>query len=165
MSKLILKTESFAEDLERIRDLHCPRPILFTNGCFDLLHIGHIRLLRQAKYAYALCPVVVVGVNDDKSVTELKGPDRPFVPLMERMEMLAALTYVDYVVPFSNGNIGLLELIEKLKPDILLKGDDWAFDEIVGGELVLKNGGKVVRYHRSEDHSTSKLVVRIRGGK
>ena len=110
--------------------------IVFTNGCFDLLHPGHVRYLEAAR---ALGDVLVVGLNDDASVRRLKGPGRPILPLAERAEVLAGLAAVDHVSPFAEDTP--LALIEALAPDVLVKGADWAADDIVGRDQVLARGG------------------------
>ena len=130
--------------------------IVFTNGCFDLLHAGHVRYLEQAK---SLGDVLVVGVNGDASVKRLKGPKRPILPLEERMELLSALAFVDYVTPFDE--LTPLELITLLKPHVLVKGGDWTREAIVGKEVVERSGGKVVVIPFSEGKSTSNLIETI----
>jgi len=130
--------------------------IVFTNGCFDLLHAGHVRYLEQAK---SLGDVLVVGVNGDASVKRLKGPKRPILPLEERMELLSALAFVDYVTPFDE--LTPLELITLLKPHVLVKGGDWTREAIVGKEVVERLGGKVVVIPFSEGKSTSNLIETI----
>ena len=129
--------------------------IAFTNGVFDLLHGGHLGLLMRAR---ALGDVLVVGVNSDASVRRLKGRGRPIVPLGERMEMLAGLKPVDYVVPFADDTPA--RLIAALKPDVLVKGGDYRLDQIVGRDLVEARGGRVVRVRLRAGRSTSGLVAR-----
>jgi D-beta-D-heptose 7-phosphate kinase/D-beta-D-heptose 1-phosphate adenosyltransferase len=134
------------------------RRIVFTNGCFDLLHIGHTRYLREAR---ALGDLLVVGINSDASVRALnKGTDRPIVPEAQRAEVLAALTCVDYVVVFDEPDPG--HLIALLQPDVLVKGGDWAPDEIVGRETVVARGGQVKIIPLVPGISTTTLVQRIR---
>src|SRR5262249_2847908 len=106
---------------------HRGATVVFTNGCFDLLHAGHLPLLQRAR---ALGDVLVVAVNDDQSVRRLKGPTRPLVPAMERAEMLSALQFVDYVVLFHESNP--LKLIRAVRPDVLVKGSDYTASEVVG---------------------------------
>ncbi len=113
--------------------------IVFTNGCFDILHIGHVRYLNQAK---ELGDILVLALNSDSSVRSIKGPLRPVVPQDERAYIMASLHMVDYVTIFDEETP--LELIEYLEPDILVKGGDWSEDNVVGGESVKKSGGKVV---------------------
>jgi D-beta-D-heptose 7-phosphate kinase/D-beta-D-heptose 1-phosphate adenosyltransferase len=132
------------------------RRVVFTNGCFDLLHIGHIRYLEEAK---ALGGVLVVGVNSDSSVRRLKGPERPILPEGERMEILSGLECVDYVIPFDESTP--LELISFLQPDILVKGGDWTKETTVGKELVENLGGEVVILPFVGGRSTSSLIETI----
>lgn len=132
--------------------------IVFTNGCFDLMHIGHTRYLREAK---ALGHLLVVGVNSDASVRSLnKGSDRPIVPEDQRAEVLAALECVDYVVIFPEPDPG--KLIADLQPDVLVKGGDWAIDKIVGREIVESHGGIVKTIPLVPGMSTTALLHRIR---
>lgn len=133
--------------------------IVFTNGCFDLLHVGHIRYLQEAR---ALGDLLVVGVNSDSSVRTLsKGPDRPIVPDLQRAEVLAALACVDYVTLFDEPDP--LRLISDLQPDILAKGGDWRPDQIIGRQVVERRGGRVVSIPLVPNISTTTLVRRIRG--
>jgi D-beta-D-heptose 7-phosphate kinase/D-beta-D-heptose 1-phosphate adenosyltransferase len=132
--------------------------IVFTNGCFDLMHIGHTRYLQEAQ---ALGHLLVVGVNSDASVRSLnKGCDRPIVPEAQRAEVLAALACVDYVVIFSESDPGAL--IAALQPDVLVKGGDWAIDKIVGRETVEARGGVVKTIPLVPGMSTTALLHRIR---
>ena len=132
--------------------------VVFTNGCFDLMHIGHIRYLQAARN---LGDVLVVGVNSDSSVRTLnKGTDRPIVPDVQRAEVLAALACVDYVVIFPEPDPGTL--IATLPPDILVKGGDWPVDRIVGRETVEARGGRVQTIPLVPGVSTTTLVQRIR---
>ena len=133
--------------------------IVFTNGCFDLLHPGHVRFLEAAR---ALGDVLVVGLNDDDSVRRLKGPGRPVLRLAERAEVLAALAAVDHVVAFAEDTP--LRLIELLAPDVLVKGADWGPDEIVGRDTVRRGGGRVERIDLVPGISTTELIRRIRDG-
>jgi rfaE bifunctional protein nucleotidyltransferase chain/domain len=133
--------------------------LVFTNGCFDLLHPGHVRYLEAAR---ALGDLLVVGVNDDASVRRLKGPGRPILLLTERAEVLAGLTAVDHVVVFTEDTP--LRVIEALQPDVLVKGADWGADEIVGRDVVLARGGRVERIDLIPGVSTSEIVRRIRVG-
>ena len=131
--------------------------VVFTNGCFDLLHIGHIRYLHSAK---ALGDLLVVAVNSDESVRALaKGPGRPLTPDHQRMEILAALMCVDYVVGFDESSP--LRVIETLQPDVLVKGGDWPLDQIVGKDVVETRGGLVKSVPLTAQISTSLLIKRI----
>lgn len=131
--------------------------IVFTNGCFDILHAGHVTYLQQAA---KLGDRLVVAVNDDASVRRLKGKDRPVNNLQSRMTVLAALESVDWVVPFSEDTPA--RLIEKLSPDVLVKGGDYKADEIVGAKHVRKTGGEVVVLDFVQGHSTSAIIDGIR---
>ena len=132
--------------------------IVFTNGCFDLMHIGHTRYLQTAR---ALGDVLVVGVNSDASVRTLdKASDRPIVPEAQRAEMLAALGCVDFVIMFDESDP--LQLITDVQPDILVKGGDWAIDRIVGREIVEARGGVVKTIPLVPGLSTTGLLQRIR---
>jgi D-beta-D-heptose 7-phosphate kinase/D-beta-D-heptose 1-phosphate adenosyltransferase len=130
--------------------------IVFTNGCFDLLHIGHVRYLEKAR---ALGDILVVGVNSDSSVQKIKGPKRPLLPEEERTEILSGLGCVDYITLFNE--IDPLKLITSLRPDVLVKGGDWTREEIVGGEVVERCGGEVVIIPFVQGVSTSNLIEMI----
>lgn len=131
--------------------------IVFTNGCFDLVHIGHTRYLQAAR---ALGDILVVGVNSDASVRMLdKAPDRPIVPEAQRAEVLAALGCVDYVVIFDESDP--LQLIAAVQPDVLVKGGDWVIDRIVGRDIVEAHGGVVKTIPLVPDLSTTSLLRRI----
>lgn len=127
--------------------------VVFTNGCFDLLHVGHVRSLEQAR---SLGDRLVVAVNGDASVRSLKGAGRPVVPVRQRMEVLAALACVDWVIPFRGATP--IAAIRALRPDILAKGGDWALDEIVGRVEVEGWGGRVVRLREIRGVRTSEIV-------
>jgi rfaE bifunctional protein nucleotidyltransferase chain/domain len=133
------------------------KTLVFTNGVFDLLHIGHLRYLQQAR---ALGDALIVGINSDRSVLTIKGPDRPITPQDERAEIVAALACVDAVVVFDEGTPH--ELIATLEPDVLVKGADWAADAIVGRDVVEARGGRVVRMPIEAGYSTSALLERIK---
>lgn len=133
--------------------------VVFTNGCFDLLHPGHVRYLAAAR---AAGDILVVGVNSDRSVRDLKGPGRPVQTQDARAEVLAALAAVDHVVVFDASTP--VALIEALQPDVLAKGADWPADQIVGADVVRARGGKVVRVRLVPGQSTTRLVERSRDG-
>jgi rfaE bifunctional protein nucleotidyltransferase chain/domain len=134
------------------------RRIVFTNGCFDLLHAGHVRTLAAAR---ALGDVLVVAVNADESVRRLrKGPERPIFPQQERAEVVAALAAVDYVTIFPEDTP--LELVRAIVPDVLAKGGDWAPESIVGAEIVRAAGGRVVSLPYHPGLSTTEVLRRIR---
>jgi len=131
--------------------------VVFTNGCFDLLHIGHVRYLQAARDRGHL---LVVAVNSDKSVRTLsKGPERPITPEAQRMEVVAALACVDFVVLFSEPTP--LQTIEVLQPDVLVKGGDWSVDQIVGRDIVEGRGGQVLSIPLIPGISTSMIIQRI----
>jgi D-beta-D-heptose 7-phosphate kinase/D-beta-D-heptose 1-phosphate adenosyltransferase len=130
--------------------------VVFTNGCFDLLHRGHTRLLQQAR---ELGDLLIVGLNSDASVRRVKGPFRPVLSEEERAEVLSALASVDYVVFFDDPDPG--STIAALQPDVLAKGADWAKDQIVGRETVEGRGGRVVTIPLVEGSSTSGIIDRI----
>jgi rfaE bifunctional protein nucleotidyltransferase chain/domain len=131
--------------------------VVFTNGCFDLLHPGHVALFEAAR---AQGDVLVVGLNSDRSVRGLKGGDRPLIPEAERAETLAALEPVDRVVVYDEDTP--LEIISALRPDVLVKGADWALDAIIGRAEVEEAGGRVVRVDLLPGRSTTSIVSRIR---
>ena len=133
--------------------------IVFTNGCFDLLHVGHVRGLQRMR---AMGDRLIVAVNDDDSVRRLKGEGRPVLPLAERMELLAALDCVDWVVPF--GEDTPAALIRRLRPDVLAKGGDYRPEAVVGYDTVTGYGGRVEVVDFVDGCSTSALIERIRGG-
>jgi rfaE bifunctional protein nucleotidyltransferase chain/domain len=135
--------------------------VVFTNGCFDLMHVGHTRYLQAAK---DLGDLLVVGVNTDRSVRDLnKGSDRPIVPEQQRAEVLAALACVDYVVLFDEADPG--RLIAEIQPDVLVKGGDWTPDKIIGRETVEARGGVVKTLPLVPGVSTTAIVERIRGSR
>ena len=135
------------------------RRVVFTNGCFDLLHPGHIQTLEQAR---ELGDVLIVGVNSDAGVRQLKGAGRPVLPERERAEILAALECVDAVVIFDEPTPR--DVIARLLPDVLVKGGDWADDKIVGREEVEAAGGRVVSVPVLQGYSTSEILRKIREG-
>jgi D-beta-D-heptose 7-phosphate kinase/D-beta-D-heptose 1-phosphate adenosyltransferase len=146
------------EDLRRtVEDLKAKgKRIVFTNGCFDLLHIGHIRYLEKAK---SFGNILVVGVNSDRSVRGLKGPNRPILPEDERAEILSGLECVNYITIFDEPTP--LELVSSLQPHVLVKGGDWTKESTVGKEVVEKLGGEVVILPFVEGSSTSNLIETI----
>jgi rfaE bifunctional protein nucleotidyltransferase chain/domain len=131
--------------------------IVFTNGVFDLLHLGHVRYLQAAR---ALGDALIVGLNGDASVRRNKGPERPITPQDERAEILLALAAVDAVVIFDQDTPA--DVITAIQPDILVKGADWAADRIVGRETVEARSGRVVRIPLEAGHSTTAIVYRVR---
>ena len=150
----IIAAEKLAAWLDAFRK--SGKKVVFTNGCFDILHAGHVRYLAAAK---AKGDLLVVGLNTDASVRSIKGDKRPVVHQKYRAEVLASLGCVDYVVLFDTPQP--LELIQTLKPDVLVKGADWAQETIVGGDFVKSNGGRVVRIPLVPDISTSRIIEKI----
>jgi rfaE bifunctional protein nucleotidyltransferase chain/domain len=130
--------------------------VVFTNGVFDLLHVGHLRYLQHAR---GLGDTLIVGVNSDRSVRAIKGPDRPITSAAERAEVIAALACVDAAVVFDEDTPR--DLIAAIQPDVLVKGADWAEDAIVGRDIVEARGGRVVRVPIEPGHSTTSIVRRI----
>jgi D-beta-D-heptose 7-phosphate kinase/D-beta-D-heptose 1-phosphate adenosyltransferase len=135
------------------------KKIVFTNGCFDLLHRGHLHLLREAK-KYG--EILIVAVNSDSSVRKIKGPNRPIFSEEERVELIASLEMVNYVVVFVDGDP--YNVIKKLKPDILVKGGDWSQGEVVGRDIVEGSGGKLAIIPLLQGYSTTNIIERIRRG-
>ena len=131
--------------------------VVFTNGCFDVLHVGHVRSLEQAR---GLGDRLIVAVNSDASVRRLKGAGRPVVPARQRVEVLAALACVDWVVVFRDDTPR--SLIRALRPDVLAKGGDWSLDAIIGAEDVRSWGGRVVRLRQVPGVRTSRIVEKLR---
>ncbi len=151
----ILKADALVRRVRRAQ--RTGERVVFTNGCFDLLHIGHVRSLEQAA---GLGDKLVVAVNSDASVRRLKGNDRPLVPARQRAEMIASLSCVDWVVVFATNTP--LRLIEAVRPEVLAKGGDWARAEIVGGNEVESWGGRVVRLREIPGLRTTDLIDRAR---
>ena len=133
------------------------KSVVFTNGCFDLLHRGHVHILREAR---ACGDLLITGINSDKSVKKIKGPARPVLPESDRSELLAALEMVDYVVLFDEPDP--YELISAIRPDVLVKGGDWSGATIVGADLVEEAGGRVVVIPYLKGFSTTEIIERIK---
>lgn len=140
----------------RLRSLRGRRKIVFTNGCFDILHRGHVEYLAKAK---SLGDVLVLGVNTDASVRRLKGPSRPVTPMADRARVLAALESVDFVVPFAEDTPD--RLIRAVRPDVLVKGADWKSTDIVGAKFLRGYGGRVVRVKLTPGRSTTSVIQNI----
>jgi rfaE bifunctional protein nucleotidyltransferase chain/domain len=154
MDEKIINREALKKKLQALKKRG--KKIVFTNGCFDFLHVGHVRYLKAAK---AQGDVLVVGLNSDGSVRQIKGPRRPVVPEDERAEILASLACVDFVTLFDEPDPAMT--IRFLMPDVLVKGADWAKDAIVGRDIVEGAGGQVVRIPLTEGVSTSRLIEKI----
>jgi rfaE bifunctional protein nucleotidyltransferase chain/domain len=131
--------------------------VVFTNGCFDLLHRGHVHILREAR---ACGDVLVVGINSDKSVKQIKGPARPVLPESDRCELLGAMEMVDFVILFNEPDP--YDLIAAIQPDVLVKGGDWNSEKIIGADLVEEGGGRVVVVPYIKGFSTTEIIERIR---
>lgn len=131
--------------------------IVFTNGCFDILHLGHVDYLEKAR---GLADRLVLGLNTDASIQRLKGEARPVVPEYARARVMAALWFVDVVIPFEEDTP--IRLIEAVKPDILVKGDDYTFENIIGADFVISAGGKVQTIPLVKGYSTTQIITKIK---
>ena len=131
--------------------------VVFTNGCFDLLHRGHVHILREAR---ASGDLLIVGINSDTSVRSIKGPLRPILPQTDRIELIAAMEMVDYVVLFDEPDP--YRAIAAIKPNVLAKGGDWSAEKIVGADIVEQNGGRVAVIPYLPGFSTTEIIERIR---
>lgn len=131
--------------------------VVFTNGCFDLLHRGHVHLLRHAK---ALGDLLIVGLNSDRSVSAIKGPARPILPETDRIELIAAMEMVDYIVLFDEPDP--FKVIAAILPSVLVKGGDWGAERIVGADIVAAHGGQVEVVPYLSGFSTTEIIERIR---
>ena len=151
----ILSNDSLSKTIDLLRKYD--KKVVFTNGCFDLLHPGHLKLLKKAK---SFADVLIVGINSDSSVRVLKGEGRPVVNQEDRLVILSCLKIVDFVIIFEEETP--LNLIKCISPSVLVKGGDYKLSEIVGGEHVIKNGGKVKIVKLKEGYSTSKFLKKIK---
>lgn len=133
------------------------KKVAFTNGCFDLLHRGHVHVLRAAR---ACADLLIVGINSDQSVKQIKGPARPVLPESDRCELLAAMEMVDYVILFNEPDP--YSLISAIRPDVLVKGGDWNTDKIIGADLVKEAGGEVMVVPYIKGFSTTEIIERIK---
>ena len=150
----IVSLKKLKEELEGLR--RRGGKVVFTNGCFDIIHAGHVRYLKKAR---SLGNALVVGLNSDSSVRSIKGETRPIVPQKERAEVLSALEAVDYVVVFNDPTPE--RLIEAIRPDVLAKGADWAARDIVGAMAVKEAGGRVARITLAKGKSTTNIIKKI----
>ena len=155
MRSKVLSTAEAVAFVDHLR--HAGKEVVFTNGVFDLLHPGHIRYLQDARREG---DALIVAANSDRSVRAVKGPGRPINQEQERAEMLAALACVDAVVIFDEDDPH--QIISRLRPDVLVKGADWALDAIIGRDIVESGGGRVVRVAVAEGYSTSAIIEKIR---
>ncbi len=154
-AKKVLDRDTLKEKVDSLRQ--AGKQVVFTNGCFDLLHIGHVRYLQEARQ---LGDCLVVAVNSDSSVRQIKEPGRPIMPEDQRAEVVAALGCVDWVTIFDEPDP--LDLIRLLKPDVLVKGTDWSEEEIVGAPEVREAGGQVLRIPLVQGSSTSGIMKKVR---
>jgi len=155
--QILTKIVTLEEFLKKNTNLRqAGKRVVFTNGCFDLLHIGHVRYLQHAK---SEGDILVIGLNSDRSVRTIKGPKRPVIAERQRAEVLASIGFVDYVILFDEPDPH--RLIAAIAPDVLVKGADWAEDQIAGADLVKAGGGKVVRVPLVPDVSTSRIIEDI----
>jgi D-glycero-beta-D-manno-heptose 1-phosphate adenylyltransferase len=150
----VLSRDEIAPYVQRLRAGTCR--VVFTNGVFDLLHPGHVRYLEQAR---RLGDLLIVGVNSDRSVRTIKGPDRPITPEAERAEIVAGLASVDVAVVFDEETPHAI--IEAIQPDVLVKGADWAENAVVGRDIVEARGGRVVRIPTVSGYSTTAILKKI----
>lgn len=151
------KIKSFAQLRKIIPGLKTKgKKIVFTNGCFDILHYGHIQYLEKAK---SKGDILVIAVNSDRSIKNIKGPGRPIIKQADRLKVLAALEAADYVTLFQENTP--LKVILALKPDILIKGADWSKNKIIGADYVTKQGGKVYTIKMAKGRSTTNLIKKI----
>lgn len=153
-SAKIKSLDELAEELDRLKEQG--KRIVFTNGCFDLLHVGHTRYLETAK-SYG--DVLVVAVNSDRSVRQIKGDKRPVLPENERAELLAALSTIDYVLIFDEPDP--CYILSKIIPHILVKGGDWSTDAVIGRDIVENAGGRVILVPEIPGRSTSAIIQSI----
>ncbi|MGZ3787449.1 MAG: D-glycero-beta-D-manno-heptose 1-phosphate adenylyltransferase [Bacteriovorax sp.] len=152
--------EVLSKETKEFLERNKGKKIVFTNGCFDILHLGHVEYLNEAR---ALGDVLIIGLNSDASVRELKGNDRPINNEHDRMEMLLNLKAVDCVQIFTEQTP--LEIIKLIRPNVLVKGGDWKPEQIVGSEFVLANGGEVKSLLFKKGYSTSNLIQAVQGKK
>ncbi len=155
MNKIFLDTNQLKNRIRQLRDKG--KKIVFTNGCFDIVHAGHIYYLKEAK---KLGDCLVVALNSDNSIKRIKGKNRPIISEENRLIMLEALYFVDFVTVFDEDTP--YNLIDMLVPDILVKGGDWDIDKIVGKDIVEQNGGNVINIPFKEGFSTTSIIEKIR---
>ncbi len=154
MGQFVSNHSQLAETLTRLRN---KKKVVFTNGCFDILHIGHVRYLQEAK---AQGDILVIAINTDTSVQKIKGPTRPVQNQNDRAEILSALNAVDFVTLFDEETPE--NVIQKLRPDVLVKGGDWPVDKIIGAKFVMSYGGTVKSLQLVKDHSTTLIIEKMK---
>ncbi|HPI04055.1 MAG TPA: D-glycero-beta-D-manno-heptose 1-phosphate adenylyltransferase [Candidatus Goldiibacteriota bacterium] len=154
MGTVIMNREKLKKAVNSLKK--AGKKVVFTNGCYDLLHVGHIRLLQSARKKG---DKLIVAINSDASVRRIKGDKRPLVNQKERAETLAALECIDIVTVFNEDDP--FNIIKDIMPDILVKGGDWPLDKIIGSDIVIKNGGKVMNIKYQAGKSTTNLVGRV----
>ncbi|MCX7697900.1 MAG: D-glycero-beta-D-manno-heptose 1-phosphate adenylyltransferase [Candidatus Goldbacteria bacterium] len=132
------------------------KKIVFTNGCYDILHIGHIRFLKKAK---KFGDILLVALNSDSSVKKIKGDKRPIIPQRERAEVLSALEFVDFITVFYEPDP--YNIIKDIKPDVLVKGGDWPLNKIIGADIVKKSGGIVKNIKYIKGNSTTEIINKV----
>jgi D-glycero-beta-D-manno-heptose 1-phosphate adenylyltransferase len=155
-NKIVTLTEAVSLSLEWKKK----GDVVFTNGCFDILHIGHLHYLSSAA---DLGHKLIIGLNSDSSIAKLKGKDRPFIKESDRLLMLASLAFVDAVILFEEDTP--IQLIESISPNVLVKGGDYTEENIVGHQIVKKNGGKIISLQFLEGYSTTNFIEKIKDGK
>lgn len=156
MKKKLVSLRGAVNIIAKLKSGRGKKKIVFTNGCFDILHAGHVRYLKKAR---SMGDFLVIGLNSDKSIKRIKGKSRPIVPEGERAEVLSGLESVDMIVLFNDDTP--IKLIESIKPDILAKGSDWAKGKIVGEDFVKSEGGRVARVRLVKGKSTTNIINKI----
>lgn len=151
----IKKLEEAKEVVYKLKN--AGKKVVFTNGCFDIMHLGHVRYLNEAK---KLGDFLIVAINSDSSVKRIKGEKRPIIDERSRAEIISALSFVDMVILFSEDTP--YRLIKELQPDILVKGGDWREDQIVGADIVKKRGGKILTIPYLQGYSTTSIIEKIK---
>ncbi|MBP7792865.1 MAG: D-glycero-beta-D-manno-heptose 1-phosphate adenylyltransferase [Candidatus Goldbacteria bacterium] len=153
-SKIILNRKKLINEVKKFKK--AGKKIVFTNGCFDIVHAGHVKLLSDAK---KMGDILVLGLNSDSSVRRLKGKNRPIVPQNERAEIMSALSSVDIVTVFYEDDP--FNVIKDIKPDVLVKGGDWPLDKIIGADVVRSYGGAVKNIKYIKGQSTTNIIKKI----
>lgn len=146
----------YSKEIGNIKKYSMEKKIVFTNGCFDILHIGHIELL---EYAKNLGDILIVGINSDDSIKKIKGSKRPITPAIDRKIILSSIKFVDFVVIFDEETP--INLITEIRPDCLVKGSDYLINDIIGAEFVMSYGGVIKLYKRSNNSSTTNIIKKI----